>query len=86
MTTTNDTTSNEETNTITAQEQGNINYDAINLLNERLAQVSAMLSVCGSKDFSLWCDEIRENYFWACSALVEQAKNNAEKINLRTEK
>jgi len=86
MTTTNDTTSKK----MTAAEieiQAGINYDALNTLDERLEQVSAMLMIVhGNGELSGWSKGVQDNYLWACSTMIEQAKEMVSMINLRTER
>jgi len=85
MTTTDDTTSKKMT-ADEIEEQAGKNYDALNDLNESLSQVSAMLTITCDDSFSMWNAEIRENYLWGCSAMIEQAKELAGIIDLRTER
>jgi hypothetical protein len=33
----------------------------------------------------MWNAEIKDNYLWACSTMVDQAKELARKIDLKTE-
>ncbi|MDX1749038.1 MAG: hypothetical protein R3271_01810 [Methylophaga sp.] len=80
------TTNNTITRKMTAEEleeQGNINYDALNVLLERLEQLSAMLKITyGNDSFDEWNHGTKDSYLWACSAMLEQAKEEAEKIHL----
>jgi len=84
MTTTDHTTSKQMTDD-EIEVQAGINYDALNILEERLEQVSAMLMIIhGNGELSGWSKGVQDNYLWACSTMVEQAKEMADKINLST--
>jgi hypothetical protein len=86
MTTTNDTTSKKMTDA-EIEHQASINYDALNGLHERLAQVSAMLTITyGNDGFQEWGGDTQDNYLWACSTMIEQAKEMASRIDLKTER
>jgi len=86
MTTTNDTTSKKMTDA-EIEEQAGINYDMLNDLQQRLDQVSAMLTMTyGNESFDQWRGDIKDNYLWACSTMIDQAKGMASKIDLRTER
>lgn len=86
MTMTNDTSIKKMTDA-EIEEQAGINYDALNGLHERLAQVSAMLTITyGNDGFQEWGGDIQDNYLWACSVMLEQAKAMASSIDLRTER
>ena len=86
MTTTNDTTSKKMT-ADEIEEQAGLNYDALNDLQQRLDQVSAMITITyGNDSFDKWNSDIKDSYFWACSTMIDQAKAMASKIDLRTER
>lgn len=84
MTTENNTTCKKMTSE-ELEEQSGINVDALNGLLERLEQLSAMLTITyGNESFDEWCGDVKDNYLWACSTMLEQAKEMAERINLST--
>lgn len=86
MTTTNDTTSKKMTDA-EIEHQAGINYDAVNDLGERLDQVSAMLTITyGNDSFNQWSGEVKDNYLWACSTMIDQAKEMVSRIDLKTER
>jgi len=64
-------------------EQKPDNFETLNELQARLAQASAMLMVCQSEDYEEWNDEIKQNYAWACSEMVDQARQLAGLLRYR---
>ncbi|HEC73972.1 MAG TPA: hypothetical protein ENI26_06315 [Methylophaga aminisulfidivorans] len=59
------------------------NFQTLNDLQARLAQASAMMMIHQSEDYENWNDEIKENYAWACSEMVDQAKQLANELTYK---
>lgn len=72
MTTTNDTS---------------INMDALNDLQARLSQLTAILTVTLDEDysFSRWSPDIQSDYLWGCTEMAKQAKAFTKQLIIRDE-
>ena len=79
MTATNDTNQSHDE----ANELLNNIYDAREAAQDRLLQLEGLLQVCRMDEFHRYNDEIKGNYFWACSTLLEQALESVSKIKFR---
>jgi len=63
-----------------------IDMESFDELNARLSQASAMLTMTyGNEGFEQWSAEVKENYLWACSTMINQAKELAGKLIIKTE-
>lgn len=59
------------------------NLDAIDLLEERLEQLYAMVIVhVGNEGFKDWNCKVTDGYFGGCATLVQQAREAARMIKL----
>lgn len=57
--------------------------DGIDLLQTRLAHLSAMLEItygAGFETFDNWSPTIRENFLWACSSLANECRDLSNKL------
>lgn len=45
--------------------------DSLNAISDRISQLQAMLTVCGAENFNTWHEEIKQNYLWACSVMLD---------------
>lgn len=63
--------------------EGVTQLDVIDALDEKLVQLSSMLTMIhghGYQTFDNYSDEIKDNYLWACERLADECKQLTESI------
>jgi len=70
---------------MTTTNNTSINIDALNDLQARLSQLTAILTVTLDEDYSFgrWSSDIQSDYLWGCAEMAKQATVFSKQLIIR---